>query len=119
MQLALKDNTIYIKTTKDDVYIVKGLPGVKFDKKRLCWVTPCTLEMLDRLQRIVTLPPDLESERRHLRAVQTNIDTERLKESPSPMYDYPVKVKLFTHQVRAANMAMYEFGWDPERSEST
>lgn len=116
MQLALFNEQIYIKTTKEEYPIVKGLPGVKFDKKNLAWVTPCTLEMLDRLQRLVKLPPVLENERQKRRLVQDNVDRERLCEKPTEMYPYPVKVKLFEHQVRAANMAMYEFGWDDERS---
>ena len=115
MQLALCNDTIYIKTTKDEYPIVKGLPGVKFDKKNLAWVTPCTLEMLDRLQRLVKLPPVLEAERQKRREVQNNVDKEMLCEKPKAMFDYPVKVKLFEHQVRGANMAMYEFEWDKEK----
>ena len=112
MQLALYDDTIYIKTTKEEYTIVKSLPNVKFDKRRLAWYCPCTLEMLNRLSRLVKLTAPLEAERIRLQHIQDNVDKERLNQSPAPMFKYPVKVKLFNHQIRAANMAMYEFGWD-------
>ena len=119
MQLALFNGNIYIKTSKEEYPIVKGLPNVKFDKSKLAWVTPATLEMLDRLQRIVKLPETLEAERQRMRTVQNKVDHERLNEHPEPMYNYPVKVKLFTHQIRGANMCMHLFGWDEETEGAT
>lgn len=118
MQLALCNDNIYIKTTKDEYPTVKSLPGVKFDKKNLAWVTPCTLEMLNRLKRLVKLPPALETERQRKQEVQDKVDKERLCEKPKALFDYPVTVKLFEHQIRGANMAMYEFEWDTEEEKA-
>ena len=35
-----------------------------------------------------------------------DIDAERLNENPVPLAKYPVKVNLFKHQLRGANMAL-------------
>lgn len=109
MKLALSDGMIYIRNTKEEYPIIKGLPSAKYDKKLQAWAVPATADMLDRLQRFVKLPPALEQERQRLKRKQERIDTERLNDTPTPLVDYPVKVKLFQHQVRACNMAMYAF----------
>lgn len=111
MQLALQNGIIYIKPGAADEAIVKGLPDVKFDRKFSAWKAPATLEMLDRLQHIVTLPQALKAERQRLQTIQDNVDCERLNADPVPLFDYPVKAKLFTHQIKGANMCMYLFGW--------
>ena len=107
MKLALSGGNIYIRNTKDEYPIVKGLPNAKYDKKLQAWTVPATADMLGRLKRFVKLPPILEQELQRLKRKQERIDTERLNDTPTPLVDYPVKVKLFQHQVRGANMAMY------------
>lgn len=109
MKLALSRGLIYIQNTKEEYPIIKGLPNARFDKKLKAWVVPATADMLERLHRFVKLPKSLESERVRLKRKQALIDTERLKEKSDPLVKYPVKVKLFQHQIKAANMAMYEF----------
>lgn len=109
MKLALSGGMIYIRNTKEEYPIIKGLPNAKFDKKIKAWVVPATADMLDRLHRFVKLPEALECERVRLRRKQRLIDAERMKEKPVPLVEYPVKVQLFQHQVKAANMAMYTF----------
>lgn len=108
MKLALANGNIYIRNTKEEYPIVKGLPNAKYDKRLQAWEVPATAEMLERLRRFKKLPPALETERMRLKHKQELIDAERMKDDPIPLVDYPVKVKLFKHQVRAANMAMYE-----------
>ncbi len=107
MKLALANGNVYIQNTKAEYPIVKGLPNAKFDKKIKAWVVPATLDILDRLQRFVKLTPKLEAERQRLQRKQALIDKERMDEEPVPLVDYPVKVKLFRHQIRGANMALY------------
>ena len=107
MKLALSGGKVYIRNTKDEYPIVKGLPNAKYNKKIQAWEVPATADMLDRIRRFVKLPPALEQERIRLRKKQERIDTERLCDTPTPLVKYPVKVKLFQHQVRGANMALY------------
>lgn len=109
MKIAHSDGKIYIQCSKEEYPIVKGLPNAKFDKKTEAWVIPKTLDMLERLKRFIKLPEPLESERQRLKRKQSLIDAERMKENPIPVTKYPVKVNLFKHQVKAANMAMLAF----------
>ena len=47
-------------------------------------------------------------------SLQNAIDSERMAEKPVPLVKYPVKLNLFAHQIRGANMALLTFGFtDP------
>ena len=107
MQLALLGEKIYIKNNRDEYAIVKGLPNAKYNKKLKAWEVPATLDMLNRLNSIVKLTVNLEQERERLFRKQTAIDAARMEKDPVPIMKYPVKVSLFKHQIRAANMAMF------------
>ena len=107
MQLAIWGDKIFIKNNRDEYAIVKGLPNSKFNKKMKAWEVPATLDMLNRLGSIVKLPVNLEQERERLLRKQAAIDAARMEEDPVPIMKYPVKVNLFKHQIRAANMAMF------------
>ena len=69
-----------------------------------------TLELLNSLAELTTLPPNVEKVRARLHDRYAALETERAASEPTPMYDYPVKRKLFKHQIRGANMAMIAFG---------
>ena len=69
-----------------------------------------SLELLDNLAGLGRLPREIEAERQHLRAVKEAIDAERGNEHPVPLVRYPVKAKLFEHQIRGANMCLLAFG---------
>ena len=71
------------------------------------------IELLDKLASIVKLPPAIEAYRQQLHRVQDAVDRERTDEHPKPFYKYPVKMPLYAHQVRGANMALLTFGWVP------
>lgn len=107
MKLALFQGKIYIQNTKEEYEIVKGLPNSRFDKKKSAWVVPLNLEMLERLQKGLKLPDKLELERQRLQKKQMLIDKERMVKKPIPLREFPVKIKLYEHQVRAVNMALY------------
>ena len=51
------------------------------------------------------------SRRSQLHRVQEAIDSERVNPHPKPLADYPVKMSLYDHQVRGANMCLVAFGW--------
>ena len=68
-------------------------------------------EKPDKLTSIVRLPSTVEQRWRELHALQDAVDRERVNPEPAPFYKYPVKMPLYAHQVRGANMAMLTFGW--------
>lgn len=74
---------------------------------------PAEIELLNKLAGIVRLPDPIEAERQRLNQIAQAVDTERMKQDPEPLYDYPVKYPLFRHQVRGANMCLITFGLVP------
>ena len=70
-------------------------------------------ELLDKLASIVRLPPAIEDRRSRLHALQDAVDAERVNQEPTPFFKYPVKLPLYAHQMRGANMALLTFGWVP------
>ena len=61
---------------------------------------------------LVPLPQSIKEERDLLNDIQKAVDEERVlpADDMKPLVKYPVKKKLFAHQVRAANMAALVFG---------
>lgn len=45
-----------------------------------------------------------------MNGVQAAVDAERMKDVSEPLYNYPVKIPLFQHQIKGANMALLVFG---------
>ncbi len=116
--MVLKGNTL-ILTEVDNVQfaVIKSWNKLRWDKKSRSLYGTADLELLDKLASIVPLQPEVEAKRTALREVADAVDHERMKEDPVPFYRYPVKVPLYAHQVRGANMCLLVFGWiPPERS---
>ena len=67
-------------------------------------------ELLDKLSKIVRLPPAIESYRQRLDETQRAVDKMRVEKEPEALVKYPVQGSLYEHQVRAANMALLTFG---------
>ena len=110
--MALKGNTlILVEVDNVQFAIIKSWNKMKWDKKTQTLRGTADLELLDKLSGIVRLPPAAESRRQRLRAVQDAVDRERINPEPVPFFKYPVKMPLYAHQVRGANMAMLTFGW--------
>ena len=59
---------------------------------------------------IVRLPGPIEAERQRMNGVQAAVDAERMKDVSEPLCNYPVKIPLFQHQIKGANMALLTFG---------
>lgn len=96
--------------------VIKSWGRMKLDKKMQCLFGHASLDLLDKLAELTPLSVAAEKQRQALRAVQNAIDRERVKEDPIPFFDYPVRMPLYSHQVRGANMCLLAFGWAaPER----
>ena len=73
-------------------------------------MSPRNLQIRVLVGSVVRLPAPIEAYRAQLHRVQTAVDRERLNPDPAQLYKYPVKLPLYKHQIRAANMALLTFG---------
>ena len=112
MKMALQGTTLFIKEADNVQFtIIKSWNKMKWSKANQTLTGTADLELLDKLASIVRLPPAIEARRTELRRVAAAVDRERMNENPVPFYPYPVKMPLYRHQTRAANMALLVFGW--------
>ena len=107
MKMALQGNTLkIIEADNVQFTIIKS-----WGKKTQQLTGTADMELLDKLASIVKLPPMVAERRSQLHAVQDAVDRERVNEDPTPLVNYPVKLDLFRHQIRGANMCLLTFGW--------
>lgn len=112
MKMALQGNTLRIKDADNVQFtVIKSWSKMRWVKKLQELQGTADLELLDRLAGLVRLPPDIDRRRQELKAVQDAVDRERVNPTPTPFYKYPVKLPLYAHQVRAADMCLLTFGW--------
>ena len=112
MKMALQGNTLLIKEADNVQFaIMKSWNKLRWDKKSQLLIGTADMELLDKLVGIVQLPPGIAEYRAKLHAVQDAVDRERINPDPKPLVAYPVKMPLYAHQTKAANMCMVTFGW--------
>lgn len=112
MKMALKGNTLILVGVDNVQFaIIKSWNKMKWDKKSQSLYGTADIELLDKLTSIVRLPPTVEQRRREFHAVQDAVDRERVDSDPVPFTKCPVKIPLYSHQIRAFNMAILTFGW--------
>lgn len=90
--------------------IIKSWNSMKYDRRKNMMIGDCSKELLDKLSKIVRLPPAIESYRQRLDETQRAVDKMRVEKEPEALVKYPVQGNLYEHQVRAANMALLTFG---------
>lgn len=111
-ELTLQGNELQISCVDSISFsIIKSWRRLKWDRKTQSFRGTVNLELLDKLAGMGRLPSEIAAYRDRLRTVQDAVDRERVRKTPAPLYDYPVKMPLYAHQVRAANMALLTFGW--------
>ena len=111
MKLALQNGQLYIKEADNMQFtIIKSWNKMKWNKSSQTLQGPADIELLNKLAELVRLPLAIEEERQRLNRIQEAVDEERMSENPVPLYKYPVKLPLFKHQVRGANMCLLTFG---------
>jgi len=114
MQMKLVGTTlILIEMTSSQFAIIKSWNKMRWNAKAKQLEGTADLELLDKLAGISGLPPTVAARRKALRTVLDAVDRERANPDPKPFYKYPVKLPLYAHQIRGANMALLEFGWAP------
>lgn len=115
MRMKMQEGILYLAPDNArETAVLKSWNQAKWNKGYRCWMAFVSLEMLDKLSVLQKQPlPDyIEAERTRLRAVQEAVDEERIRpeDKVKPLYPYPVKRPLYTHQIRAANMCLLTFG---------
>lgn len=86
---------------------------LRWNKAARTYSAPVTLDLLDVLAQIFPLPDTVEAERRRLAGIARQLDAQRAASEPVPLTSYPVRARLFRHQVRAANMALIQLSSKP------
>lgn len=86
---------------------------LRWNKAARTYSAPVTLDLLDVLAQIFPLPDTVEAERRRLAGIARQLDAQRAASEPVPLTSYPVRAKMFRHQVRAANMALIQLSSKP------
>lgn len=120
MKVAMKNGRIVlaqIEQARMDKLKKTGM--LRWNKAARTYSAPVTLDLLDVLAQIFPLPDTVEAERRRLTGIARQLDAQRAAAEPAPLVPYPVRARLFRHQVRAANMAMLVFGAVPLEEERT
>ena len=120
MKIALQDNVLKLIEV-DNVHfaVIKSWNKMKWNRSLKQLEGVADIELLDKLAGLFRLPAHIEEYRHRLHVVQDAVDRERMNPAPAPMFNYPVKLPLYQHQVRGANMALLTFGWaDPSDSET-
>lgn len=111
MQMALSNGELLLRYLDNTQFaVIKSWNLMRWDKKNHMLRGAATAELLNRVASISRLTPPVAEERDRLNGMQEAVDAERMKEEPVPLYPYPVRAKLFKHQIRAANMALITFG---------
>jgi len=114
LRIEIIDGYVWISNVSNIQYnIIREWNMTRWIRQEQALRGDVTLELLDNLAELTKLPPGVEKVRARLHNRYAAIEAERAASEPTPMYDYPVKRKLFKHQIRGANMAMIAFGCEP------
>ena len=118
MKVAIKDGDLLIQQVTSDQYnIIKSWNMMRWVKAQQCLQGRASIGLLDKLTVFGKLPPNIEAYRQKLHRTADLVNAERSAENPEPLVQYPVTKSLFKHQIRAANMALLTFGFNPERGD--
>lgn len=112
MMMKLDGGYIFVKADREEEASIKTWRMMSKDKKNGWWYARTSIQLLEKIYDTWGLIPAAKKEMERLRGIQAAVDRERIRpaEELKPMAEYPVKPKLYAHQVRAANMALMVFG---------
>lgn len=111
MRMAIKDGKIYLIEFDSTQYgIMRSWGALRYVRAKQWMEGTVSLELLEKLARITTLSPTAEQLRKKLAGTQEAVDKLRTEKDPKPLVHFPIKGSLYKHQIRAADMALVEFG---------
>ena len=112
MRMAIKGGAVWVADAMPDWAARAKKTGLlKADRKSGMLYGVANIQTLDLIREAAgRLPGPAEELRQELMARQRAVDAEREASEPVPLVEYPVKRKLFAHQVKGANMALIAMG---------
>lgn len=111
MRMAIKDGKIYLIEFDSTQYgIMRSWGALRYVRAKQWMEGTVSLELLNKLAGITQLSPTAAALRKKLADTQQAVDKLRTEEDPKPLVEFPIKGSLYKHQVRAADMALVEFG---------
>lgn len=111
MKMKIENGRLIVADADSTQYaVIKSWNSMRWNRSRQWLEGPATRELLNKMAGIVRLPGPIEAERQRMNGVQAAVDAERMKDVSEPLYNYPVKIPLFQHQIKGANMALLVFG---------
>ena len=113
MKMAIKDGQVILVDVGTDNYMtIKGWGLMRWDKRQQALYGPATADLLNHLADLLRgrLPAPAEALRQQLNNIEGAVDAQRMDPEPKPLYKFPVKLPLYRHQIRGANMALMVFG---------
>lgn len=111
MKMAIKDGQVILVEVDTDKYMqIKARNLMKWSKTQQALYGPATAELLNFLASLFRLPGPAEELRQQMNQLEEAVDAQRMEPEPEPLYKFPVKLPLYRHQIRGANMALMVFG---------
>lgn len=90
MKMAMKDGKIMlIEVDNTQMAIIKSWNSMKYDRRKNMMIGDCSKELLDKLSKIVRLPPAIESYRQRLDETQRAVDKMRVEKEPEALVQIP------------------------------
>lgn len=118
MKIALQHGQIILAEIEPLRYEQLKRMGIfRWNKTTRTMTGPVSLDALNALHNRFTLPDFVEAERERLAGVARQVEQQREATEPKPLAAYPVRAKMFKHQIRGANMALLVFGAVPPEKE--
>ena len=109
MKIAINGDQIVVADAGPHYQTLKSM-GLVWNPRKKIMTAGVNMEIVERLCKAFPMPQEMLQLRDQLRTQQAAIDAERMAEKPVPLVDYPVRAKMFAHQIRGANMALLAFG---------
>lgn len=111
MKMKVEEGQVFIKDVDEMQFsIIKSWETMKWNQAKQQFSGLLSEELLNQFARFISLPESLENLRVQFHQVAEAVEKERWNPNPVSLYPYPVKKKLYQHQIKAANMALLVFG---------
>lgn len=109
MKIALQHGQIILAEIEPLRYEQLKRMGIfRWNKTTRTMTGPVSLDALNSLHNRFTLPDFVETERERLAEVARQVEQQREAAEPKPLAAYPVRAKMFKHQIRGANMSLLQ-----------
>lgn len=121
MQYRIDTDVVRFRGLNEIEYRALAPRGIwnKSTKELVIKNTPINLQNIAGVLQVLghTVPKDIQDMIDSVSDVINAINAERISDHPSNIYDFDLKegVKLYEHQVRAANLALMGFGIEPDK----